>query len=969
MATVWTLHMYNQRQQRVNSFDEIGVFIYDTCGLADVAHRQSVRLISHSFLPTNRVCREAKTMPPPLIGVIYDGPTYDKSLDLFKTFNVPIITTTTTTSAGERPPIDGNSSMANVFTVAPPIRYLSNAIMSLVKELNWRSMSLVVSDEEPAFDSQYLHSLSLKSYNDLNFVNNNNNNNFNKIDRSTNTEFPKKRYRRRDELSDANTIFYLSSGEAMNLLNSLSRNSGSAADSSHYHQQQQQQQASNYSYIIVTNNDISVQIKQSQEQLLKRNDKLRKNVFLVSPLMEKSSEYHNYFETMVNKMDQMKEEKGGDSHHHRQQQPLIAEYRKANQSSTTPHDSRSVSVMVKAVWALTQAYQNLYQRQCTGNKLNNCHLSTNANLTSMMADSLTNLNTVVTDSGLKDINGVRLSFDNNRSLVSWKYQIMIVASNWQTISLGFYSLDTGLTIDSKFMHTILANRINRARLRHRSMIKAGRSGSDGNGPTNTLSSMSSNQLPLYRQPVWAGNASRINISPSSLMRSSVKYHMVSSSTTPIERRTLAAAADEQHSQPLLNNSSSSSSDGQQQQQQSSSGASEDTTPTNHVTRKRFNGLTASLGTMWSSVILSTSILGILVTLYVQTFLLMKSCEGALRKANQALVTCHLIAITINFLGSSLFVFYPTSLLCCTRHTIHNISLTLLFGSLLIRAMYIRAQKSIGLGGRTSRLNQMLTLVFIVGIQTALEYQKWKYEFLLIPNGDESLANLAKLCIHDGHDFIRSQIYITTILSLLLIMCWSARSTPFNQKDGNQLMIVSLLTTMVFIASMVSIMNMGNKTTVKYMDIVIALSMNIYGFLVLLGLFVPLLHTIHKYGILVPKSGSYADSLSTIFTSFGAQDLITDGCSSTHNSSTKQYRDCHNSKISKSFDFHNNINKNKNNGNNGGGGGGNFFARVSPNCYTTPPIVSPYKIVARNTNCSLMHNTLYEGVPGFRSAYP
>ncbi len=64
-------------------------------------------------------------------------------------------------------------------------------------------------------------------------------------------------------------------------------------------------------------------------------------------------------------------------------------------------------------------------------------------------------------------------------------------------------------------------------------------------------------------------------------------------------------------------------------------------------------------------------------------------------------------------------------MCSVRQTTHNITLCLLFGSLLLRAMHIRAQKSIGLGGRASRLNQFLTLVFIIGIQTALELQKWK----------------------------------------------------------------------------------------------------------------------------------------------------------------------------------------------------------------------------------------------------
>jgi hypothetical protein len=66
MANVWSLHKYNQRQ-RLNHFDEIGVFIYDTCDDSTVAKRQSVRLISHLFSIGNRICRESKGYPP-LIG-------------------------------------------------------------------------------------------------------------------------------------------------------------------------------------------------------------------------------------------------------------------------------------------------------------------------------------------------------------------------------------------------------------------------------------------------------------------------------------------------------------------------------------------------------------------------------------------------------------------------------------------------------------------------------------------------------------------------------------------------------------------------------------------------------------------------------------------------------------------------------------------------------------------------------------
>lgn len=200
--------------------------------------------------------------------------------------------------------------------------------------------------------------------------------------------------------------------------------------------------------------------------------------------------------------------------------------------------------------------------------------------------------------------------------------------------------------------------------------------------------------------------------------------------------------------------------------------------------------------------------------------------------------------------------------------------------------------------------------------------------------------------------MRSQIYICIIISLLLLVCWSARNTPFNQRDGNQSLVVSLLIAVVFIASMIAIININRS---KYNDIIISFTMNLYAFLVLLGLFVPLLHNIHKYGVLVPKSGSYADSLSTIFTNFGGTHDLKDSFS--HNSAqSHKSKDCFNSKLERPFDLHNSH---------------NFFARVSPNCYTNPMTMNPMAnhLKINRNKCSLMHNTLYEGVPGFRSAYP
>jgi len=216
--------------------------------------------------------------------------------------------------------------------------------------------------------------------------------------------------------------------------------------------------------------------------------------------------------------------------------------------------------------------------------------------------------------------------------------------------------------------------------------------------------------------------------------------------------------------------------------------------------------------------------------------------------------------------------------------------------------------------------------------------------------------LPKLCSNSGPDYMRDQIYLSIIVSLLLLISWSARNTPFNQRDGAQVLIVSLLISVVFIASMISEMNIS-KT--HYRDIIISLTMNIYAFITLLGLFVPLLYTIHKYGILFPKTSSYADSLSTIFTTFGGNhDLQNDNCS--HNSvesrKSNERRKMKSHQMSKSFDLNN---------------ANNFFARVSPNSYTIPIQSHQNMTSHRNNNnrSALIPNPLYEGVPGFRSAYP
>lgn len=82
-------------------------------------------------------------------------------------------------------------------------------------------------------------------------------------------------------------------------------------------------------------------------------------------------------------------------------------------------------------------------------------------------------------------------------------------------------------------------------------------------------------------------------------------------------------------------------------------------------------------------------------------------------------------------------------------------------------MYLRAQNSLGLGGSVNRCNQMLTLLFIVGVQIALETQWW----LVHP---PALATEVFECMTGKTEILQSQIYIAFLLLLATALAVSTR---------------------------------------------------------------------------------------------------------------------------------------------------------------------------------------------------
>ena len=560
-----------------------------------------------------------------------------------------------------------------------------------------------------------------------------------------------------------NTILFLTASETIDLTSKLFLNKI-------YHKNEEKDDSyvkANYSWVIITPEDVSEHLdKFFDKEVLKHNSELSRDncpfseqngVFLLSPIKEDTQEFSKFFETIV-KLRGIKSD-----------QPLVVEYTKVFGVSNTP--KKSISPMTKAVWTLALAYYKV--ANCT-----NCPLPDHMNR--LIIKQIAGLNQTISNSNLKNVDGTQLEFSQfsqGNYLKTWNYQLKFINRNCEIISIGNFNDSMGWRLDNEFIKNwknekgehLIERKMESSETRfietptlkpnifNESVFGSrinGTNGSSANGSrvdgTEVNVSTAKPQIKLIpsNRPIIQLASS---LMPTTFKQGIYNYHIGNAKDKDKDKnkdKDEDKDKDKDKENEIDNQKSTTRSQRQNFKTKKSlerekeltlkphnlirlstklnkTTSALNSTSTPDVTKRRQVSITAWLGNSWSIVIMSLCITGILATLYVQTFLLMKSCEGALKKSNQGLSVGHLLAIMMTFLGSSFYVFYPTAFMCSVRTTIHNIALALLFGSLLLRAMHIRAQKSIGLGGRSSKMNLFLTLLFVVGIQVALEIQQWR----------------------------------------------------------------------------------------------------------------------------------------------------------------------------------------------------------------------------------------------------
>lgn len=225
--------------------------------------------------------------------------------------------------------------------------------------------------------------------------------------------------------------------------------------------------------------------------------------------------------------------------------------------------------------------------------------------------------------------------------------------------------------------------------------------------------------------------------------------------------------------------------------------------------------------------------------------------------NQSLLSLTLFAIMMLFMGSLLFLFEPsTPILCSIKSSVHNIGLVLLFGSLLIQSMSLIYQKTIGLGGQVSIMNQLLTLLFVVGIQISIESHSWRILADWNSHSNIFTYSVYALCVPSSRDYLTQQSYLMVLLCVLIAYCWMSRHEPLTSNEGANLLTSSALICPVYFSAILlceyftdytdSLEDVSRIYSCNR-DIITAASMLAIAFICLIVIYVPIMYNIHKYG--------------------------------------------------------------------------------------------------------------------------
>lgn len=239
---------------------------------------------------------------------------------------------------------------------------------------------------------------------------------------------------------------------------------------------------------------------------------------------------------------------------------------------------------------------------------------------------------------------------------------------------------------------------------------------------------------------------------------------------------------------------------------------------------------------WATVIVAFAAVGVLVTLFMLTYVLIKMCDGTLA-GNQSLGIILLLCILTLYSSVVIFTQPPTEFRCSLRIFVYPVALSLCYAILLVKVMQLRSLVLLGLGGRISYLNQYLILFFMVLVQLVIGIQ-W---FLSNQPLMKTTFDGARSCFIPKTDFLLLHSYIAILALLAFCYGLSVLKIHRNYKEGRWVTLASGLTLPVLCTWGV----IRGLAANKYQDPTICIALVVLATILVIALFLPKISTIAK----------------------------------------------------------------------------------------------------------------------------
>ena len=214
--------------------------------------------------------------------------------------------------------------------------------------------------------------------------------------------------------------------------------------------------------------------------------------------------------------------------------------------------------------------------------------------------------------------------------------------------------------------------------------------------------------------------------------------------------------------------------------------------------------------LWSIIVLIISMSGCVITLAMMMYIMCKVCAGALIRRYLVLGLLLLVAILFLFLSVLPFVFTPSEVGCGMRFFAHGFAYAFSYAIMLTKMTALRDYKYIGLGGDVSRLNQLLSVFFITGVQIAIGVQWWVLgrptliQTIVPEKSDGEIQNVTYYaCDLERRDFIAYHSYVMLLLVICCFYSISVRKETKNMKEARLLLVCSWFCLALWIALVIT----------------------------------------------------------------------------------------------------------------------------------------------------------------------